>query len=277
MLNLDEVHTFKAVATSSSFTDAAEQLHVTQSTVSHQIRRLEERLGQVLFQRTTRSVSLTLAGERFLPYADQLLSMSNAAEQSVSSDNMVGEVRIGVPEEFAYLYLPQLLKRFRLHYPNVALSMEVDVSATLKEKLRSGGLDMALLKSVPATRNCIHHEPLVWMGRPALLKQDTLPVAFYPGPCAFRKAAIQALEKSGIPYSVILISASLEALRIAADAGVVISVVPQRQCPPELLLSHEGSGMPPLPEMGYQLRYEKSAANQPVNIAAALIEELLGQ
>ncbi len=65
MLNLDEVVTFQAVASIGNFTIAAEQLHVTQSTISHQIKRLEEQVGQRLFVRTTRSVKLTLAGERF--------------------------------------------------------------------------------------------------------------------------------------------------------------------------------------------------------------------
>ncbi|WP_428603637.1 LysR family transcriptional regulator [Sedimenticola sp.] len=276
MLNLDEVLTFQAVASSGNFTVAADQLHVTQSTISHQIRRLEERLGQKLFLRTTRSVKLTLAGERFLPYAEKLIETSKAAEQSIAMETITGEVRIGVPEEFAYSHLVDLLSRFRLHYPNVALAIEVGTGIVLTEKLGAGGLDIALVKEAPATKAAVRQEPLVWVGRKSLLESPSLPFAFYPGPCAFRKVAIEAMERQGRAYSVILISASLEALRIAAAAGAVITVTPQSQCPASLLLPTGGTALPALPSMGYRIQLEETPA-KPVVIAAEIIGELLSR
>jgi len=276
MLNLDEVLTFQAVAGCGNFTQAADQMHVTQSTISHQIKRLEERVGQKLFVRTTRSVKLTLAGERFLPYAAQLIEMSRAAEQSISVESISGEVRIGVPEEFAYSHLVGLLNRFRLHYPDVALSVEVGIGSALTEKLQAGGLDIALVKEAPAKAGCIRHEPLVWAGNRDLLNMESMPLAFYPGPCAFRRAAIDALERQGLTYSVILISASLEALRIAAAAGTVITVMPLSQCPGDLLLPANTIGLPELGHMGYRLR-QADRVMQPVQIVADIIEELLRQ
>ena len=274
MLNLDEIQTFQAVATSGNFTVAAENLHVTQSTISHQIKRLEERIGQKLFNRTTRSVELTLAGEHFLPYAEKLVEMSKAAEQSLSVDGMTGEVRIGVPEEFAYRNLTELLKRFRLHYPNVVLAIEVGVGSTLSEKLASGGLDLIIVKEAPGSESSIKKEPLVWVGRKELLALETLPFAFYPGSCVFRRVAIEALQSQDIPYSVILISASLEALRIAADAGTVITVTTQSECPKKLLLDSQQHKLPELPDMGYQIK-SGAKPTRPTQVAMTIMRELL--
>lgn len=277
MLNLDEVLTFKAVANSGNFTAAAEKLHLTQSAVSHQIRRLEAHLGQKLFQRTTRSVRLTLAGERFQLYAEQLLALSKSAELSIANDGIKGEVRIGIPEEFAYSKLAVLLKRFRLHFPHIALSIEVGLGHALNEKLKNGTLDILLSKQLPVGPDCIRDEPLVWMGKASLLEQHPLPMGFYPGPCVFRKAAISALQAVDIDYSVVLISASLETLRIAAKDGSIIGVVPQGQCPPALQLAQDTTGLPKLPKFGYRLQYDPTQATASTKVAAELIEELLLQ
>ncbi|MES9900594.1 MAG: LysR family transcriptional regulator [Sedimenticola sp.] len=274
MLNLDEVVTFQAVASIGNFTIVAEQLHVTQSTISHQIKRLEEQVGQKLFVRTTRSVKLTLAGERFLPHAEKLIAVSNAAELSVSVENITGEVRIGVPEEFACSKLPELLTRFRLHYQKVALAIEVGVGSALTDKIESGGLDIAIVKEVPASADCIRREQLVWVGRKEVLEINPMPFAFFPSPCSFRTVAIAAMESRSIVYSVVLTSASLEVLRIAAEAGTVVTVTAHSQCPPSLLLQSCGDGLPELPEMGYRIKWNQKSA-QPVKIAADIIHELL--
>lgn len=274
MLNLDEIATFKAVANSGSFTIAAAQLHVTQSTISHQIKRLEERLDQQLFVRTTRSVNLTLAGERFLPYCTGLLELAKQAEQSMSVEHITGEVKIGVPEEFAHERLPQLVSRFRLHYPKVALYIEIGLGKSLTEKYASDDLDIVVMKKAPTSDDCIKSEPLVWAGSNETLRIDPLPLAFLPNPCSFRSAAIEALESSKRKYSVILVSASLAALRKAAEAGTVITVLPQSQCPPKLFINARAKGLPDLLEMGYQLR-ANSKADKPVMIAADIIHKLL--
>lgn len=274
MLNLDEVLTFQEVAACGNFTMAAEKLHVTQSTISHQIKRLEDRVGHKLLNRTTRSVKLTLAGERFLPHAKQLITMSQSAESSLSIDKISGEVHIGVPEEFAYRHLPELLNRFRLHYPNVRLVVEIDMSINLSDHVDSGLLDFALLKEAPASSIAIHREPMVWMGHKDALDFTTLSFAFFPGECAFRRVAIAALERHNCPYSVILTSASLEALRIAAASGTVITVITQSDCPKELILDPESHCLPQLPMMGYHIKTAPQPS-QPAAITLEIVKSLL--
>jgi len=276
MLNLDEIATFKSVAISGNFTAAANQLHVTQSTISHQIKRLEDRIGQKLFIRTTRSVKLTLAGERFLSYCTKLLDLANEAEQSVSVEHITGEVHIGVPEEFAHKQLPELLSKFRLHYPDVALYAEIGLGNHLVEKFAAGELDIMLIKQAPASDDCIQSEPLVWAGSKNLLDIDPIPLAFLPRPCTFRTVAIEAIEHSNRDYSVVLISSSLGALRQLAMMETAITVLPKSQCPPELIINAKLNGLPVLPDMGYQLKTSSNSAKA-VMIAAKIVHELLAK
>ncbi len=276
MLNLDEVATFRAVSGTGSFTAAANRLHVTQSTISHQIKRLEERMGRQLLIRTTRSVKLTPAGERFLTYCSKLLELAQEAEQSISLEQITGEVRIGVPEEFAYERLAVLLSRFRLHYPKVRLYVEIGLGGILTEKLKFGDLDLVVRKQAPPSSECIRSEPLVWAGRNDVFDVDLLPLAFLPSPCSFRKVAIAAIEKSKREFAVIMTSASLEALRKTAEIGTVITVLPQSLCPPELVLKVKENELPSLPEMGYEMNI-KSQPDKSIEIAAEIVHDLLVQ
>ena len=275
MLSLDELFAFRTVAVSGSFTSAAEQLHLTQSTISHQMRRLEDHLGQKLFIRTTRSVRLTQAGERLLPYAEQLLDTAQAAQRSLAVNTVSGRVRLGVPEEFAYQQLPALLDKFRLHYPKVELVVEVGLSQKLREQQSAGALDITIVKEAPPSQAALRTEPLVWMGTPQVLSIDPLPVGFLPGPCSFRSEAVQALAECGRNYSVILTSASLLALKVAAEHGSVVTVLAQSQCPPEFVLNAKASGLPALPEMGYRV-ITGNKPSEPIRIAVEIIHELLG-
>ena len=276
MLNLDEISTFEVVANSGSFTAAAGKLHVTQSTISHQIKRLEERLGQKLFVRTTRSVKLTLAGEPFLSHCSKLLQLAAEAEQSISVENIVGEVHIGVSEEFANEKLHELLNKFRIYYPDIVLHVEIGLGAHLSEQFNAGVLDLILTKQVPASDECLQSEPLTWAGNGDLLTLGSIPLAFLPNPCSFRRAAINALEQSKQDYSVILVSNSLQALRGLVMAKTAVSVLPESLCPPELVLDSKKYDLPALPDMGYKIEVRPNP-DKPLTIVTDIVHKLLVQ
>ncbi|RYE77096.1 MAG: LysR family transcriptional regulator, partial [Hyphomicrobiales bacterium] len=110
-----------AVAEAGGFTRAAERLHLTQSAVSHQIRRLEEQIGTPLFIRTTRKLALTEDGEEFLRHARQILQAHAALSQRFQASTLAGAIRFGVPENFLGDELPHLLSRFARAFPAVRL------------------------------------------------------------------------------------------------------------------------------------------------------------
>src|SRR6202011_2623882 len=101
MFDLELLRSFVSVVDSGGFTRAGERVHRTQSTVSQQIKRLEEDVGQPLLNRTAKDVTPTQAGERLLSYARRLLSLAEEARDVVPRPGHEGAVRLGVPEDFA--------------------------------------------------------------------------------------------------------------------------------------------------------------------------------
>jgi DNA-binding transcriptional LysR family regulator len=106
LLDIDQLRTFVAIADTGSFTRAAEIVHKTQSAVSMQMKRLEERLGKPVFERDGRSSKLTEDGERLLDYARRMLRLNAECVASFTDAELAGRVRLGVPDDYADRYLP---------------------------------------------------------------------------------------------------------------------------------------------------------------------------
>src|SRR5438034_818754 len=111
-LNFGQLRTFVAAAEQASFVAAAKTVHRSQAAVSMQILKLEETLGQELFVRHTRRISLTIAGERLLPYARQLLQIEGEAVSALMTQEVKGRVVFGAPDDFMSSLLPPVLERF---------------------------------------------------------------------------------------------------------------------------------------------------------------------
>ncbi|GAA4567366.1 LysR family transcriptional regulator [Planotetraspora kaengkrachanensis] len=136
-----------AVAETSNFTRAAEQCLVVQSALSHQIARLERELGAKLFDRTSRRVRLTPAGEAFLPAARQALDAAERAraEVAAAAGEIRGRLAIGAISTVAAVDLPAVLKQFHLRHREVRISLRTSPSEELIERVRQGALDVAFL------------------------------------------------------------------------------------------------------------------------------------
>ncbi|MFF3088145.1 LysR family transcriptional regulator [Streptomyces nojiriensis] len=151
-MELQQMRYVLAVAETNSFTRAAERCLVVQSALSHQIARLERELGARLFERTSRRVRLTPAGEAFLPAARQCLDAAERAAAEVAA--AVGEVRgrlaVGLIPTVAAVDVPGALRDFRRRYPHVRVSLRVGASEELAERVREGVLDVAFL-GLPTT------------------------------------------------------------------------------------------------------------------------------
>src|SRR3954465_15951299 len=146
MLDLELLRSFVSVVDAGGFTRAGERVHRTQSTVSQQIKRLEDDVGQPLLNRSGKDVTPTEAGERLLSYARRLLSLAEEARDVLARPGSEGAVRLGVPEDFAAYRLTKLLAAFSRSHPALRLDVRADQSANLRHDLERGELDLALFK-----------------------------------------------------------------------------------------------------------------------------------
>jgi DNA-binding transcriptional LysR family regulator len=143
-LDIDALRAFVAVADERSFTRAAQAVSRTQSTVSVQIKNLEGRLGFALFERTQRSVALTVRGHTLLNYARSILQLNDDSVRALTAPQTEGRLRLGITEYFAPQHLPQLLAHFREHHPLLALEVTTGVTGTLRSLQKTGELDLVL-------------------------------------------------------------------------------------------------------------------------------------
>ncbi|MEU8418035.1 LysR family transcriptional regulator [Amycolatopsis japonica] len=151
-MELQQMRYVVAVAETNSFTRAAQRCLVVQSALSHQIARLERELGAKLFERTSRRVRLTAAGEAFLPAARQCLEAAERAGSEVAA--AVGEIRgrltVGVIPTVAAVDVPAALQTFRSRYPHVRIGLRVGASGQLVEQIKDGAIEVAFL-GLPVT------------------------------------------------------------------------------------------------------------------------------
>lgn len=143
-----------AVAETASFTRAAAKCHVVQSALSHQVAKLEKELGARLFERTSRKVWLTSAGEAFLPAARQALEAAERAraEVAAATGEVRGKLTVGSIPTVAAVDLPAVLKDYRLRYPQVRITLRAGSSERLVEQVREGVVDAAFLGVQPGFR-----------------------------------------------------------------------------------------------------------------------------
>ena len=166
-MELRHLRYFLAVADRLSFTRAADQLHVTQPTLSHQVKDLEKEIGSVLFDRVGRRVYLTPSGEALREYAQQALNAINSATVAISELEGLahGTLAIGVFESFSGSLLPPLLAQFSKLYPGVHVTVRQLLTGQLEEQLDKGNLDLGIAYSPPATDNVmaekLFDDPLV--------------------------------------------------------------------------------------------------------------------
>lgn len=238
-MDLDLLRCFVTIAETRSFTRTGERLGRTQSTISLQIKRLEEQLGRAVFARTPRSLSLTPEGERLLGPARQLLRLNDAAIADLFEPDMIGRVRIGVPEDFATAHLPAVLATFAKAHPLVELEVTCDLTLNLLDRFHGGAFDLVLVKREPSAQLegvRVWRERLVWVARDQLAASgmETVPLVVSPEPCVYRKRAIDALEAVGRKWRIAYTSTSLAGSQSAVNAGLGIAVLPGEMVPPYL-------------------------------------------
>ncbi|THD56484.1 MAG: LysR family transcriptional regulator [Bradyrhizobium sp.] len=230
MLDLELLRSFVSVVDAGSFTRAGERVHRTQSTVSQQIKRLEDELGRPLLNRTGKQVAPTEHGERLLSYARRLLSLAEEARDVLARPGNEGAVRLGIPQDFAAFRLTKLLATFARSHPGLRLDVRADQSVYLRRDLERGDLDLALIKRDAGDDGGLAAWPerLHWVtskANPAHAGSGSVPLIFFPTGCLYRTRAIHALESAGRTWHMAYTSSSLAGIQAAVAAGMGLSIL----------------------------------------------------
>ncbi|WP_426240123.1 LysR substrate-binding domain-containing protein [Pararhizobium sp. DWP1-1-3] len=229
--DLDLLRTFAAVVDCSGFTKAAERVHLTQSTVSQQIKKLEANLGTSLLRRdkSTGTVATTEGGELLLSYARRILATAEEAAEVMRKPLAPRTVRLGVPEDFAGRRLIDLLSGFSAASPHIRLDTVSGWSTELRRLLDTGEIDLALIKREPGDGACLASwkEDLIWVeSATRSVETDPVPLAVFPVGCIYRNRAIRAIERSGRRWRIAYTSQGLMGVQAAVASGLGISLLP---------------------------------------------------
>lgn len=251
-LDLDQLQTFVTIADTGSFTRTANEVHRTQSAVSMQMRRLEERIGKPLFEKDGRTNKLTEDGEKLLSYARRMIRLNRETLAAFDETSLVGHVRIGVPDDYAEAFLPEIMARFARSNPKVELSVICEDTGRLREHIRRGNLDIALVthNEEVAPSEIVRREPLLWVtsANHSIHDQTPLPVAFGRPTCIWRRAGTDVLEQMGREYRVLISSFSATVINAAVLSGLAVSVLAECSLRPGMRVLTEADGFGTLPE-----------------------------
>lgn len=271
MRNLDvtTLRSFVAVAESGGVTRAAGFLHLTQSAVSMQLKRLEELLGLSLFDRSGRTIALTASGEQLLVYARRMVSLNDEVISRLTDQAYEGEITLGVPHDIVYPAIPRVLKQFHAAFPRVKVHLDSSYTRRLKAEFAKGACDIVLTTEMGMDAGgeelCV--KPLCWVGAPggSAWRQRPLKLAF-GRLCTFRPHVVERLDEASVAWDVVVESDSDRTIEATVSADLAVHTMIQGTEPPHLNRIDHGGALPELPAQRINL-YGGGVANNEVHDA----------
>ncbi len=242
MLSLSALESFYWVSQLKSFNAAAEQLNVTQPTVSYRIRELETQLGVSLFHRQKRQLLLTSEGEALKGYAEAMIGIARDIESNIRTRNTrLPTLRVGVMDSFAVACLPALLDELDRRFAGSRIAATVDTSHNLAKDLSEGLLDVAVVSTPPAHENValelLGRQSVSWIASPKLfpgmdeVSDDALlsqRIFSTPAPSNLHSLTTNALRGNSNLGLRLNVCNSLGAILNLVEAGTGISILPPR-------------------------------------------------
>ncbi len=285
-LDIDQLRTLVAIAESGSFTRAADHVHKTQSAVSMQMKRLEERIGREIFAKAGRGVRLTDDGERLLDYARRIVRLQTECLATFDEGDLAGRVRLGLPDDYVDRYLPEILGRFARTHPRAEVTVICEPTDMLAERIADGDIDLAIVTEAKGstkekgrrTVETIRTEALLWVtsSRHAVHTGQPVPLALGRPACNWRRAAIEALERGGRQSRILFVSWNSTAVGAAVLAGLAVSVLPESALRPSMRVLGPQDGFAALPACRIGLmRHRAEEPNPLADILAGQIRHCL--
>ena len=242
-MEMQRLRTFRTVATLMNFNQAAEVLNYAQSTISAQIKALENEIGTLLFRRIGKSVQLTEAGAKMLVYADKLLAIGEEALAEVTGKNRAtGLLTLRMPQTLATYHFHHILRDYQPRFPRIRLDITSCAMHSLENELRIGTVDLAFLLA-----DSINAENL----EPEFLGSESLVIVTHPGnplasssrvglkdlkgqvlflpksDCGYRMVLEQEMAAAKITPGTVIEMNSIEAIKQAIMAGIGVTVIPE--------------------------------------------------
>ncbi|RAR49162.1 LysR family transcriptional regulator [Paraburkholderia unamae] len=262
----DQLKTFATVANTGSLSAAAPLLHLSQSTISEQVRKLEVRAGMPLFTRSKRGVELTAAGTRLLDHARRLVALNEAAYDELRGQAIKGELRVAITEYFRTHEVAGLLVRLRECYPHLSLHVSAMKSADIEVAYARGQIDLGVVMHMstgpfrPADIDAdarweLRREPLSWVASPSLAEQlpEPLPLVLLPGDCMMHQVAVRALEANDMTYELVHSASGVGGLQSMLAAGLGVGCLCTSAIGEGLVRLGAKHRLPVLPEAVFSL------------------------
>jgi len=269
-LDLTALRSFVAVAEKGGVTKAAGQLHLTQSAVSMQLKRLEESMGLSLMDRSGRGIALTQQGELLLSYAKRMMALNDEAWGRLTSDDFEDEIVLGVPHDIVYPHIPKVLKLFAAEFPRVKVQLLSSFTMDLKKKMEQGAADLIMATELhcPVGAEVVSSSKLTWFGAndSRVWKKQPLGLA-YEDQCLFRSIVVDALDKAGITWELAVDTRHARTVEACVSADFAVHACLAGTQPNDWSEVPAEANLPVLPE--FKITLQKST-----NTNAILVDRL---
>lgn len=281
MLKIELLESFIAVAECGNLSKAADKICRTQSTLSLQVKKLEESVGQTLLIRDNKGVTLTESGETLLNYAYKMIQLNSQALDELKEGQNREVIRLGVPTDFIKCYLSSCLLEFIREFTNIELVIDTDVSGNLYKKLHQGEFDVIVAThwQIPTNGELLFTRRFKWV---AALKgnahtRKTIPMGLYPENCPIRAQVFANHRLSMRPINVLLSTPSPQALCMAVENDLVVAPIAEFRITDKMqALDPIEHGLPTLPVFNESLYLNPDtqtyATLQLINLIKANVE-----
>jgi len=276
-LDSDLLRTFVAVAETGNFTRAGDQVNRTQSAVSMQIRRLEDIVGDTLFQRGSRGVTLTRRGQDLMLNARRIVSLMDETAASMRIAPLHGPVRIGIPEEYGHTILSRALASFSKRHPRVEITVRYAPSMAQIAAVNAGELDLAVVFEWTdfSDDEVLMVDPTVWVTSTIYNRHEEMPIpiAVYANSGWCRDFVFRSLDESGKSYRVAYNSDTNGGLKLAVTSGFAIAPISRSNIPSGCRELGAADGFGPIDSSHVVLRRNPAASSLAIDGMVEAIRE----
>lgn len=251
-LNLDALRTFVAIYETGTFRRAARRVHRSPSAVSLQIAKLEERLGTKLLSRDARHVRLTEQGEILISFARRLLGVSDEAIAAFRGSPLTGNLRLAATHDLGVSQVPKILRRLAETHPGIVVDVRLDTSDVSQSFFINGKANLVLFNDAqkpPIKARQLYSESLLWLMKDGgcCIEHNPLPLAIAEIGCAWRDAALQALQTADRAYRIAYSSDTSMGQVAALRVDLAIAALPISLTDQDLVEVPASYGLPALP------------------------------
>ncbi len=280
-LDIDSLRALKSIADFGGVTRAAQHLSLSQSAVSHKIKRLEEHIDCKVLSRRGGDHLLTEEGERLLGYANRILTLHDEAAATLGKRRLSGRIRMGMTEDMTSSGLAKVLARFSHVFPDVSVRVHVSQSKVLQREVENGGVDLSVMqvfaRDVRPDDLVLFTHGVCWAKSKDYVIPNEGPIPFlsYDDECFYKEWLMDNVATLGRDFQTVLQCSSNGGIIAAIEAGLGISIINERQVSAKMDVVEDKVFRTP-PEIAYVVRVGASVSSNAVRVLASEIADEAG-